>query len=126
MFTSSALWKTMKILLVYRMNVGRAQYSVRNYEKYEILLLDTCLLCLYLPPDWVGKYLGTYHNNITNIFSVVDHYVQRYMDTLLSCPCMQRYCKYDNHEVVQNYYRFQKYDWMLHQTFCFAHYDFYL
>ena len=78
----------MKILLVHSVDVGREHYSVIHYGKYEVLLLDTCLLYLYVPPDWVGKYLSNYHNNITNISSVVDHDVKRSMDTMLTCPCM--------------------------------------
>ena len=55
------------------MYVTREQYNVKHYGKHEILLLDTCFLYIYLPPNWVGQYLGTYHNNITHIFSAVSH-----------------------------------------------------
>ena len=39
---------------------------------------------------------------------------------------MKRYCKYDNHKVLQNSYRFKKYNLIFHQNFCFVHCDFYL
>ena len=37
------------------MDVAREQYNMKNHGKHEILFLDTCLLYLYLPPDWVGQ-----------------------------------------------------------------------
>ena len=54
-----------------------------------MLLLDTCLLYLYLPLDWVGKYLDTYHNNVTHIYSAVSHDVYKYSLTLLTWPYRQ-------------------------------------
>ena len=50
-----SLWNTMNMLFVFGMDVSHAQYSMNNYSKHEIILLDTCLLYIYLPPDWVGK-----------------------------------------------------------------------
>ena len=97
-----------------------------HYGKHEILFLDTCFLYLYFPTDWIGQYLGTYHNNGAHISIVVSHNFWTYMDTLLTWPCLQRYCKYYNHEVVQDYHRFQIYDLIFHQTFCFEHCDFYI
>ena len=35
-------------------------------------------------------------------------------------------CEYDNHGVLQNSYRFQKYDCLFHQAFYFACCDFVL
>ena len=55
------------------MDVGPAHYITRDYVKHEILLLYTCLLYLYLTPDWVGQYLGIYHNNVTQTYSTVDN-----------------------------------------------------
>ena len=81
-------------------------------------------MLLYLPPDWVGKYWVTYHNNVTRISSAVFYDVYRYMDTLFPWPCLQHYCKNDNHEVVLNSYRLQKYNWVFLQTFCSVHFDF--
>ena len=63
----------MNVLFVHGIDVSRQQYNVKHYGKYEILLLDTCLFYLYFPPDWVGKYLVTYHNNVTRISSGVAH-----------------------------------------------------
>ena len=63
----------MDMLFVHGMGVAREQYNVKHYGKHEIVLFDTCLLYLYLPPDWVGQYLGTYHNSVTHISSVVSH-----------------------------------------------------
>ena len=106
------------------MDVVREQYNMKYHGKHEILLLNTWLLYLYLPPNWVGKYLGTYHNNVTRISSAVFHDVYRYMYTLFPWPCLQHYCKYDNHEVVLHSYRLQKYNWVFLQTFCSVHFDF--
>ena len=116
----------MNMFFVCGMSVDREQYNVKYYGKHEILLLDTWLLYIYYPPDWVGQYLVTYNKNVTYIYSALDHNVQSYRDTLLPWPCMQWNYKYDSHEVVLHSYRFQKYDWIFHQTFCFAHCDFYL
>ena len=60
------------------MDVGHAQYNTKNYSKHEILLLY--LLYLYFTPDWVGKYLGTYHNSVTHIYSELSHNVYNYRD----------------------------------------------
>ena len=49
--------------------------------------------------------------------------VERYF---LPWPCLDRYCKYGNDDVVQNSYRFQRYDLIFHHNLCFAHFDFYL
>ena len=57
----------MNKLFLSGMCVGCAQHKVKDYGKHEILLLETFLLYIYLPPDWLGKYLGTYHNNFTRI-----------------------------------------------------------
>ena len=46
-----ALWDTMNMLFVRSMDVVHAQYNVKHYVKHEILLLEMCLLYLYLPPD---------------------------------------------------------------------------
>ena len=54
------------------MSVGHAQYNMIDYGKHENLLMNKCLLYIYLPPDWVGKYLVTYHNNVTHIYSDID------------------------------------------------------
>ena len=50
------------MLLVSGMEVACVQHNMRHYGKHEILLLY-----LYLNPDWVVKYLGSYHNNATQI-----------------------------------------------------------
>ena len=34
------------------------------------------------------------------ISSAVAHDVYNYRGTFFPCPCLQRYCKYNNHEVV--------------------------
>ena len=72
------------------------------------LFLYTCLLYLYLPRDWVGQYLGLYHDNVTHIYSAIDYYFYNYIDTLFTWPCMHQYCKYENHEAIQYSYTFQK------------------
>ena len=120
------MYNTFNMFFVRVMGVIIEQYNMRNYNKHEILLLDTCLLYLYFPPDWVGQYLGIYHNNITHISSSIYHdfYIYRY--TLFPCPFLQQYCKYGTHEVVHNYYRFQKYDLIFNQTFYFTYCEFYL
>ena len=115
----------MHVLFIRSMDVSLKHYTVKNYGIHEIVLLDTCLLYLYLPPEWVRQYLVTYHNNGTHISSAVTHNVQRYKETLLPWPCLYRYCKLDNHEVVLHSYRFKKYNWIFQQTFCFANCDFY-
>ena len=69
----SALWNTMNMLFVCDMDVSYEHYNVKHCGKHEMLLLDTCLLYLYFPPDWVGKYLGTYNNNITHIYRAIVH-----------------------------------------------------
>ena len=69
----SVVWNKMSILFVHCMGIARAQYNVKNLGKHEILLFDTCLLYLYFPTDWVGKYLGNYHNNVTHISGAVAH-----------------------------------------------------
>ena len=120
------LWNTMNMLFIHNIDVACKQYNVKNYSKHEIILLDTCLLYLYLRPYWVGQHLNNYHKNVTHISSAVSHDAQRYMDTLFPCPCLHQYCKYDNNEVVLHYYRFQKYDWIFYQTSCFAQFDFYI
>ena len=56
----SPLWNTTNMIFICGVDVGRAQYNVRSYGKNEELLLDTCLLYIYLPPDWAGQYLRTY------------------------------------------------------------------
>ena len=61
------------MLLVHGMDGGRSHYKERHYGKHNILLLNMCLLYIYLPPYMIGKYLGTYHNNITHISSAVAH-----------------------------------------------------
>ena len=63
----------MDMLFVCFMDIGCTQYNVLHYGKNENLLLDRCLLHLYFPPDWVGKYLDTYQNNIAHISSAVAH-----------------------------------------------------
>ena len=67
------MYNTMNMLLVPGMGVSREQYNVKHYGKHERLLLDMCLLYLYLPPDWVGQFLVPYHNNVTHIYSMLDH-----------------------------------------------------
>ena len=62
----------MNMMFVCGMDVVRVQYNMKHYGKHEILLFYTCLLYIYLPPDWVGKYLVTYHNNVTHIYSDID------------------------------------------------------
>ena len=121
-----SLRNTMKMLFVCGMDVAREQYKVNYYCKHEIVLLDTCLFYLYLTTYWVGQYSVTYHKNITHISNMLSHDVQSYRDTFFPWPCLQRYCKYDNHKVVLKSYSFQKYDWIFHQNFCFAHCDFYV
>ena len=123
---SSSIWNTIICLFVCGMDIAREQYSVKNDGKHEIILLDICLLYLYLTHDWVEQYLGIYHKNVTQISSMASHDVQRYRDNFLPWPCLQQYCKYDNHEAVLHSYRVQNYDWIFHQTFCFTHCDFYL
>ena len=122
----SALCNTIKFLFVSVMDITREQYNVKHYVKHKIVLLEAFLLCLYLPPNWLVYYLRIYHNNITHISSVVADGVYSYCDTLLSYPCLQRYCKYDKHEVLLNHQRFQKYNWIFHQIFCFTHCGFYI
>ena len=61
------------MLFFFFWNAGHAQYNVRRYSKHEILLLDTCLLHLYFTPDWLGKYLDTYQNNMTQNYSEVSY-----------------------------------------------------
>ena len=61
------------MLVVCCMGVACAHYNVKHYGKHEILLIDTYLLYIYFPPDWVGQYLGTYQNNITHVSSAVSH-----------------------------------------------------
>ena len=63
----------MNMLLIRGMDVAHEQYNVKHDGKHEILLLDTCLLYLYFTPDWVGQYLGNYHNKLTQIFSALYH-----------------------------------------------------
>ena len=121
----SALWNKMNTLFVHSMDAERAQYNMQNYDKHETLLLDMCFLYLYFPADWVGKYLGTYQNNLTHISSAAAYYVFKYKEKLFPWKCLQRYCKNKNHVVVLHYYRFQKYDLIFHQTFCFLNCDFY-
>ena len=58
------------------MDVKRAHYNMKHYGKHDILLLDACLLYLYFTPHWLGQYLVTYHNNITEIYIAVDHDVE--------------------------------------------------
>ena len=41
----------MHMLFVCVTDVVRKNYNVKHYGKHEILLLGTCLLYLYLPPD---------------------------------------------------------------------------
>ena len=72
---SSPLWNTLNIFFICGMDVSREQYYVKNYGKHKIIFLDTCLLYLYFTPDWVGQYLGTFHNSVTHISSAVDHAV---------------------------------------------------
>ena len=74
-YQSLLLWNKMSMLFVRGMDVSREQYNLKHYGNRKILLLETCLLYLYLNPDWVVQYLGTYHNNVTHIYSVVVHYV---------------------------------------------------
>ena len=74
----SSLCNILNMLFIRGMDVGREQYNVRHYGKYEILLLDTCLLYLYLSPEWVGQYLGTYHNNARYVSIAVVHDVYSY------------------------------------------------
>ena len=71
------MWNTMNMFLVSGMDVAREKYNVKHYGKHEIVFMDTCLLYLYLPPDWVGQHFGTYQNNATKISSTVSHDVQR-------------------------------------------------
>ena len=77
----SSVWNTLNMLFVCGTNVDCAQYNVRNYGEYGILLLDMCLLYIYLNPEWLGQYLGTYHNNVTYIYSAVDRDVYMNGDT---------------------------------------------
>ena len=51
----SSLWNTMNMMFVRGLDVAYEQYNVKHYSKHEIILLYTCLLYLYFPPDWVGK-----------------------------------------------------------------------
>ena len=85
----------MNMLFVHGMDAAYEQYNVKYYSKHKIVFLDTCLIYPYLPPDWLGQYLGTYHNKGTYIYSAILHDVQRYRDTLFQWPCLLRYCKYD-------------------------------
>ena len=89
----SDLWNPINMLFIIIMDVVRSHYKVRHYGKHEILLLDTCLLYLYLTPNWVGKYSGIYHKNVTHISCVVSHDAYNYRGTLLPWPCPQRNCK---------------------------------
>ena len=63
----------MNMLFVLGMGVAYEQYNVKHYGKREIALLDMLLLYIYLTHDWLGQYLGNYHNNGTHISSVVSH-----------------------------------------------------
>ena len=46
---------------------------MKHYGEHEILLSNTRLLYLYLPPNYVVQYLGTYHKSVTQIYSEVSH-----------------------------------------------------
>ena len=61
------------MLLVCGIDVAPEQWNAKHYGKNKVLLLDTCLLYLYLPPYWVGKYLNTYQNTATHISSELSH-----------------------------------------------------
>ena len=78
---SYSLWNTMNVLFINFMVIGCSRYNVIHYGKHENVLLDKCLLYLYFPPDWVGKYLYTYNNNVTHISSAVSHDVYSYRYT---------------------------------------------
>ena len=49
-----ALWNTIIMLFVFGMDIGCSKYNVKRYGKHENILFSTCLLYLYLPPNWVG------------------------------------------------------------------------
>ena len=86
------------------MGVGHAQYNMINYGKNENVLLDKCLLYLYLNPEYVGQYLGTYHNNVAQIFSETAHDVKRYRETLFAIAMLAPvFFKYGNQEVLHNF-----------------------
>ena len=57
---------------------------------------------------------------------MVTHGVVRYKDILLPYPYLQQNFKYDIHEVLQNVYRFQIFNLIIRQTFCFLHCGFYI
>ena len=68
-----SLCNTLNMLFFRGMDINHSKYNLRHYGKQKILLLDTCLLYLYLTPEWAVQYLSTYHNNVTYISSVVSH-----------------------------------------------------
>ena len=108
------------------MDIVQEKYNVKHYGKQNIVLLNTCFLYLYFLPDCVVQYLGTYHNNVTHIYSGLDYDFKSYRDIFLTWPCLQRYFKHENHEVVLHSYKSKIYDWIFHQKFCFALFEFYL
>ena len=57
---------------------------------------------------------------------MVAHDVVRDRDTLLPYPYMQHNYKYEIHEILHNFYRFQIGNLIINQTFCFEHCDFYI
>ena len=116
----------MNVLFIHGMDVECAKYNVRHYRKHEILLLDTFLLYIYFTPNCVWKYLGSYNNNVTHIYIVIVHDFYGHRYTLLPCPCLQSYCKYGTHDIIQNCYSFQRNDLIFRQTLCFARCEFYL
>ena len=113
----------MNVLFIHGMDVECAKYNVRHYRKHEILLLDTFLLYIYFTPNCVWKYLGSYNNNVTHIYIVIVHDFYGHRYTLLPCPCLQSYCKYGTHDIIQNSYSFQRNDLIFHQNFYFVHCD---
>ena len=67
------MWNTLNTMCALRMDFCHEIYNMIHFGRHEKLLLDKFLLYLYLTPEWLGKYLGTYHNNVTHIYSAVAH-----------------------------------------------------
>ena len=106
------------------MDAWHELYNVICLRRHEVVLFYTCFLYLYLPSDWVWPCWRICYNNVAHLYSAVAHDLYMCRNTLLPWSCLRLCCEYDNHEVLQNYYMFQKYDLLFWHTFCFAHCNF--
>ena len=59
------------------MDVFYAMYNMICFFINEELLLDTCLVYLSLPLDWVEPYLDIHHNNVIHISGETAHDVKK-------------------------------------------------